>query len=484
MSGNDIHFDSALSMASRIRSGEVGAVEMLNHCLDRVDRINPRLNAIVFEQRDAALRRARQADAALARGERWGPLHGVPMTIKESIDWVGAPTTRGNERLRHNRPEVDATVVRLLTEAGAVIFGKTNVPTDLQDWQTFNPIYGTTNNPWNLKKVPGGSSGGSAAALAAGLTALEFASDIGASIRNPAHYCGVFGHKPTYGVVPWEGTQAPGTFFSSDLVVAGPMARSAGDLRVAMEVVTREARCSASGWRLNLPAAQKQELSQYRVAVMLEHPSCRQDAELTAVLLRAVEALKARGVSVDMSARPDLDLVRAHHIYLMCMRAATGARLDDQAYGRFCEGAGQLDPEDWSYRAYVLRAAGVSHREWWLLQNERRRMLLQWNRFFERYDLLLAPCAASAAFDHDHRGERADRKIPVSGALEPVTDQLAWAGLANFPNLPATALPAGLTAGGLPCGLQAIGPPFHDMACIRFAELASEALGGFRPPPI
>ncbi len=231
----DLAFLPATELATRIRERRLGCRDLLDHMLDRVDRFNSTLNAIVVLDSERARARADAADAAIARGDIWGPLHGVPMTFKESYDIEGLPTTWGLPELAGNLAERDSTVVRRMRDAGAVVFGKTNVPVLLADWQSYNPVYGTTNNPWDVTRTPGGSSGGSAAALAAGLTGLEAGSDIGASIRNPAHYCGVYGHKPTYGVVPPRGHATPGVLAPADISVVGPLARSAEDLEVALD---------------------------------------------------------------------------------------------------------------------------------------------------------------------------------------------------------------------------------------------------------
>ena len=179
-------------------------------------------------------KRARQADAALAKGEVWGPLHGVPMTIKESYNVAGLPTTNGRPEMKDNIAERDALAVERLKAAGVVLFGKTNVPINLADFQSYNEVYGTTNSPWDVERVPGGSSGGSAAALAAGLCGFEFGSDIGGSIRNPSHFCGVFGHKPTWGLIPPRGHALPGHLVQPDLSVVGPLARGAADLETGV----------------------------------------------------------------------------------------------------------------------------------------------------------------------------------------------------------------------------------------------------------
>ncbi|HKU98459.1 MAG TPA: amidase family protein, partial [Vineibacter sp.] len=194
-------FRTAQQLAAAVRSKKIGCLELLDLYLKRIERHNPRLNAVIALDVAGARKRAKEADKALAKGDVWGPLHGVPMTIKESYDVAGMPTTWGDPALRANIATRDALSVTRLKAAGVTLFGKTNVPLMLADWQSYNAVYGTTNNPWDITRSPGGSSGGSAVALAAGLTGIEAGSDIGASIRNPAHYCGVYGHKPTWGIV-------------------------------------------------------------------------------------------------------------------------------------------------------------------------------------------------------------------------------------------------------------------------------------------
>ncbi|HAL48434.1 MAG TPA: amidase [Dehalococcoidia bacterium] len=295
----NLAFESAVSLASKVRDKEISAVELLEFYLQRVERHNPALNAIIFTQIEKAREQAQTVDEALANGDVLGPLHGVPMTVKDCYDWVGSPSTWGNPMFKDNYPKRDALAVERLQNAGAVIFGKTNIPLMLADWQTFNDIYGTNNNPWDLARAPGGSSGGAAAALAAGLTGLEAGTDIGSSIRNPAHYCGVFGHKPSYGVIPDQGRFLPGVFASIDIEVGGPLARSAEDLAVSMDVMAGPGGLDANGWRLDLPAPRKSSPKDYKVAVMLTSPYCEQDDELTDRLQNTVDALAHAGVQID-----------------------------------------------------------------------------------------------------------------------------------------------------------------------------------------
>jgi len=299
-------YKSAVELTAAIRERKVGALELLDHYLARIERFNPKLNAVIALRLEHARERARAADAALARGEVWGPLHGLPMTVKESYQVAGLPTTWGHTGFRDNMAREDAVVVQRLEAAGAIVFGKTNVPYLLQDFQSYNEIYGTTNNPWDIARIPGGSSGGSAAALAAGLTGLETGSDIGGSIRNPAHFCGVFGHKPTHNVVPLRGHSLGGLSFA-DISVVGPLARAAEDLALYMDCVAGADLWHAPGWTLTLPAAKSSRLQDWRVAVWLDHPLSPVDRAVGDRIQRAAAALAKAGATVSDTARPEID---------------------------------------------------------------------------------------------------------------------------------------------------------------------------------
>ncbi|MCB1543495.1 MAG: amidase, partial [Rhodoblastus sp.] len=257
-------FASARTLAAMVRDKEASAVELLDFYLARVDRLNPRINAVIVQRAEAARQEAVRCDEMTAKGQSLGPLHGVPMTVKESFDVAGTPSTWGLTAHRDNIAGADALSVERLKRAGAVIFGKTNVPVSLADWQSFNPIYGVTNNPWNVERTPGGSSGGSAAALAAGLTGLELGSDIGASIRNPAHYCGVYGLKPTFDICPRDGHLLPGAYAHGDISAIGPLARSAYDIETALDIIAGPNALDATGLRLELPRSSKTKVSEFR----------------------------------------------------------------------------------------------------------------------------------------------------------------------------------------------------------------------------
>jgi len=479
----DITLASAQDQADAIRCGAVSATELLDATIDRYNRFNPVLNAVVVERIDAARARAAEADAATAAGESWGPLHGVPMTIKEAWGWLDTPSTSGHPHLAEWRPEKNDEAVQRLLDAGAVIYGKTNLPVSMADWQTFNPVYGTTSNPWNPDLIPGGSSGGAAAAVASGMTALELGSDIGASIRNPAHYCGIFGHKPTYGLVPIAGHGAPGDPTTLDIGVGGPMARTAADLRMGLDIVAGADDMNAVGWCLELPEARWGRPGEIRAAVMLESPCVEQDDELTEQLATTVESLAALGVQVDDTARPAIDIERSHEVYMTLLRAATGTGYPEEALAEHQANAERYAAGDRDYRAVMGRGTAISHWEWAAFHREREHERLAWAAFFEDYDLLLCPTAASAAYPHDQVGERPERTITVNGTQQPTTDQLFWAGWSCGVYLPGTVAPAGLTRSGLPCGLQIVAPYLRDYDSIAFAGLMERELGGYQAPP-
>ena len=479
----DVPFRSARQLAALIKGRKIGCLELLDLYLARVDKHDPALNAVVVRDVETARRRARAADRALARGRRWGPLHGVPITVKESYDVAGLPTTWGVPALRDNVATKNAVVVDRLLGAGAVLFGKTNVPLYLADWQSFNAIYGTTNNPWDLSRAPGGSSGGSAAALAAGLTALEAGSDIGSSIRNPAHFCGVFGHKPTWGIVPRTGQALPGQIAPVDIDVVGPLARSAGDLTLALSIMAGPEPIEAAGWRLDLARPRQKRLRDFKVALMLDAPESRVDREVQDRLLALADFLRGQKVRVDERARPAIDTGEAFAVYTRLLRAATSARQTDADFAENTRRAAALTRDDESYFARATRAAVLSHRDWLAANEARHRMRLAWARFFVDHDLLLCPAAGTAAFPHDQAGERHERTLMVNGRRLPVTDHLFWAGYTGASFLPSSIAPVGLTAGGLPVGVQIVGPQYGDLTCLAFAELLEREYQAFVPPP-
>lgn len=446
-----IAFQSAIDIAARIRNRELSARECLEYFRKRIERFNPALNAIVVFDWERATRQALRADEALTRGEVIGPLHGVPMTVKEMFDLQGNPTTWGDPALRDCIADENDLVVRRLTASGAIVFGKTNVPLRLMDIQTYNDIYGTTNNPWDTTRAAGGSSGGSAAALAAGLTGLEFGSDIGGSIRNPAHYCGVYGHKPTYGLVGVTRTAPPGKLTKADLGVHGPLARSAEDLALQMQLLAAPGVFDAPHVRTTLPSPHK-KLKDFRVAIWPSDARVVVSAEISARCQTIGAALAKLGATVSDTARPHFDTNYASNLYRKLLDAATNPNTD------------------------------IKHGEWLALDNERQKIRLQWRDFFNDWDIVIAPISATAAFPHNHSAYQG-RTLQVDGKAVPYFQQIYWAGLATLSYLPSTCFPTGLSKDGLPIGLQAIGTGYDDLITIDFARQLAQEIGGFVAPP-
>ena len=477
---SELAFASATELARIIKNKEVGCTELLSYYLDRVDRFNPDLNAIIVDIRDEALATAKAADEALAAGEDWGPLHGVPMTVKESYDVVGTPTTWGVPELKDSIAGKDALSINRLRGAGAVIFGKTNVPYMLSDFQSYNDIYGTTNNPWDLKRAPGGSSGGSAASLAAGMTGLEMGSDIGGSIRNPAHFCGVFGHKPTWLLLPPRGHATRGVLTPSDISVIGPLARSATDLALAVDICAGPDEIASRGLRLDLPKFTKSP-GDLKVAVWRDDDMASVDDSVAGRVDAVADALAQTGADVDFDARP-VDAEHAHTVYQCLLQATMSARLPAERYDAIATRVAELDPDDTSRGAMVQRSQVARFREWTAHGEQRTHLRWQWHAFFERFDVLVAPIMSTSAILHDH-GPFADRTLTVNGKQEPYFNQVFWAGLASGAYLPATVIPTGLDDHGLPIGVQLIGPEYADLVTIGIAEFLEQQGFSFRPPP-
>ena len=476
----ELAFASATELARRIKAREVGCVELLKLYLERVDAFNGGLNAIVVQMRDEALARAEEADRALASGDDWGPLHGVPMTTKESYDIAGTPTTWGVPEQANNVAAKDALAISRLRGAGAVIFGKTNVPLMLSDFQSYNDIYGTTGNPWDAGRTPGGSSGGSAAALAAGLTGLETGSDIGGSIRNPAHFCGVFGHKPTWSLLPPRGHAMPGILSQSDISVIGPLARSSEDLATALAVMGGPDEIASRGLALALEPLAK-PIRELSVAVWRTDAMANVDATVSARVDAVANALADAGASIDHEARP-VDSRHSHTVYQCLLQATMSARLPAERYAEVEERVAALDAADESLGATIQRSQVARFRDWIGNNEKRTHLRWQWHEFFKRFDVVIAPIMATSAFPHDHR-PFGDRRVVVDGKEVSYFDQVFWAGLASCAYLPATVIPTGPDDSGLPIGVQIIGPEYGDLTTLGVAGFLERCGFAFKPPP-
>jgi amidase len=478
-----LDFATALEAAEAIRQRRVSSVELTTLALARVDRYNPGLNAIVNVLRDESLAAARAADAALARGDARGPFHGVPITLKESFEIHGVRATVGLEELRSHVATEDSDAVARLRSAGAVIIGNTNVPVMLADWQSDNPIYGRSNNPWDVARTPGGSSGGTAAALATGLGYLSMGSDIGGSIRIPAHFCGVYGHKATIGVISRTGHIPPLPALrpqqANDLAVLGPMARSARDLDAAMRVVGGPGAEDAVAYRWTMPPARRDRLASYRVGYVLDDALCAVVPAVKEVLARAVEALGKAGVKLEEGWPGEVDPLAQFRTYRYLLWGAMGPPPGPEEMEALRAAAARTDDSFETLRAHALtdpvwrvaavRAARLRHRA-------------AWQRYFRDHDAFLMPTAFAPAFPHDKR-PMAARVLATPGGNRPYEDLLFWITVPTVTGLPATTAPVGLTREGLPVGLQIVGPYLEDATPIDLAARMADVIGGFQPPP-
>ena len=466
---------SAKALAEHVRARKIGAVELTRHFIDRIERLDPKINAVVVRDFERALEAAKKVDAE--RGD--GALLGVPITVKEAFGVAGLPSSWGVPAFAKNVVHEDAAVVARLRKAGAIVLGKTNVPPMLGDFQTTNEIYGTTNNPWDDARGPGGSSGGSAAAIAAGLSALECGSDIGGSVRGPAHACGVYAHKPTFGTVSMKGHELPGVPLAPDMAVAGPIARSAEDLALALDVLAGH---DEEAFSLALPAPRATALSDLRIAVWSNAEIAAVDDEIVKAAERIAEVARRRGAKVSEVARPEFDVTSYRATYVALVSSVMGAAAPDDLYRKYEAAARALDPNDTSKIAMSTRGLVLGHRAWLRHDAERRRLRALWTKFFQAWDVLVCPIMATPAMLHDARPPL-ERTVLVNGRAQPYFDQVFWASLATLAYLPATVFPAGRSKAGLPLGLQAIGAPFADRTTIEFARLVAEEIGGFTPPP-
>jgi amidase len=480
-----ILYRSAFELARDIKAGHLSSVQVLDFFLDRIARFNDELNAVVALDTERARERALAADAAAARGEDWGPLHGVPLTIKDSFCTEGLVTVGGIPDCRDNIPASNAAAVQRYIDAGAIVFGKTNVPFMTADLQTFNEVYGVSNNPWNTARTCGGSSGGAAAALAAGLTPLELGSDIGGSIRTPSHFNGVFGHKTSYGIVPYAGHLPPGEGVLSDpdLTVAGPLATSVDDLEHALAVLLGPSASNAPAWQVHLPPPSFSETGGLRVAVWADDPFCPVDSEVLRCINSVAGTLQHLGARVDLDARPDIDPEANHRNYVQLLMAVMAGAMPDSVREMAAEVVAAADPADYSDGMLQMRGIALSHSAW-LQENEiRLRTRAAWTRFFENFDVLICPCVHVPAFPHDHRPDMLQRSLTVNGVERPYIELLRWAGLTINAYLPATVVPAGLTLDGLPVGVQVVSRYLGDRTTLAVARLLERHHRAFTAPP-
>jgi amidase len=476
----DPDFGSAVEAAAAIRARKISAVELTQHTLRRINAFQPKLNAYVYLLREEALAAAARADEAIARNAAGGPLHGVPVNVKESFGVEGMPCTWGIPALKDANAARHSTAVRRLLDAGAILLGATNVPMYLMDGQAFNEIYGTSNNPWDLERTPGGSSGGTAASLAAGMAFFSTGSDIGGSIRAPASFCGIYGHKPTLDIVNLDGHQPGGVHsepgFSTLLASAGPMARSADDLEAGLRVLAGPEPPESKAWQWTLPKARHKKLSEYRVGYLLEDPAVPVSGQTKSVLEAAVRACEKAGATLKQGWPEGFRFPEMLDTYFFLLGAFDFSMMPPERQQEVRSGLEtRSDP--------FARGSLGSFAEWQKHNLKRLSYRALWEKYFESTDVFLLPTTFTAAFRHDHTPAD-ERMIPTpEGDSRPFWDLVTYVTPANLTGCPATTAPAGLSRSGLPVGIQIMGPYLEDATTIAFAQLLARKIGGFRPPP-
>jgi len=480
---------SAEQIVYKIKALAFSCQDLLSYYQQQYQQHNPRINAIVATNFDEARKRAQLADEALANGEDWGPLHGLPMTIKDCYEVVSMPTTAGNPALKDYYPKRNADAVQKLIDAGAIIFGKTNVPFNAGDLQSYNDIYGTTNNPWDISRTPGGSSGGAAAAIVAGLTPIELGSDLGGSIRTPCHYCGVFGHKPSHGIVSLKGhiPDAPGTLSQLDMGVAGPIAKTPGDLALLLDILTAPNPSMKVGWKLELSVSQKKALNEYRVLAWFDDPIAAIDNELREQYQSLLETLKSQGVQVEEGAPDGLALTDVYIPYLKLLGGVIATFMPKKQrivftilapvlalIGRFIGFP----------KSFLNTLKGLSQSlQAWKKTNETRLQLREdLQSTFDTYDIILMPIVPTVAIVHNQKSDVPLRKMTVNNEQRSYTENFPWISFATVLELPATSAPIGISNEGLPISIQIVSNKFKDKETIQFAKLLYELVGKIECP--
>lgn len=474
---------SATALRADLLARRFTASDLLEATFARIDALNPRLNAIVAQDRDAARAMARASDERLANGTA-RPLEGLPVTIKDAYDVAGLPSSGGLPAYRERIPTQDAVAVARLRAAGLVILGKSNVPVFSGDFQSYNPAHGVTNNPWDETRSPGGSSGGAAAAVATGMSAFELGSDLGGSIRWPAHACGVFGLKTSWGLVSTWGAIPPPperrTPRNVDLMVAGPITRAAQDLDLILPVLAGPRDPNLAGAALIPP--RKTDAKGLRVALWAEDAFAPVDTEVAGAVREAARLLAEAGAVVDEAARPSIRFAEAFEVYALLNHAVVAYGLPPKVRARIQAQAAGFSPNDLSHQALQARGARMTPGLYQQLSQRRLALKRQWARFFERYDVLLCPPAPVAAIPHDHGPDIHARRLTVNGAARPYLDFLLWASLATGADLPALSAPVRRSVEGLPLGVQIIAAAGEDRTAIAVGAMLEQAGAGFVAP--
>ena len=475
-----LHYRTARDMLADLAAKRISARELLDLHVARNAELASKLNAVVVMDLERARAEADAIDKARAKGETPGPLAGLPMTIKDSLDVAGMPAVCGNPAyVGRDKNCADADMVKRVRAAGAGVWGKTNVPLMAGDFQSYNAVYGTTNNPYDVTRTPAGSSGGAAAALASGITPLEIGSDIGGSLRHPANFCGIFALKPTWGVLSLRGhvPPPPGMHSETDLGVVGPLARNTGDLRLLWNVLRGN------------EGAKPRSIKGARVAVWDEEPGFPLSRSVKTAVQRAADALADSGARVERVRLP-IDGEALMHVYLSLLTPIIGAGLPEPLYQSFeAQRATDLEAirkgaSPFSAAAYRVRTT-ASHREVLAAMTARQAMKDKVEAFFaEGWDVILAPISIVPAFRHLQEPAFNERTLDVDGKSVPYGTMLCWIALATALHLPAMAAPVMQTEEGLPVGAQLIGDIGAEDRLFDFALALEEQLGGIRAPEL
>jgi amidase len=475
-------FATATELVADLRAGKITSMDLTNLYIRRIGQFDTKLNAVVVRDFERARQQARAADQGGT-----GALRGLPITLKESINVTGLGTTCGVPSFKGFVSQHDAPTWTRLRAAGAVLLGKTNVPPMLADWQSANPLYGRANNPWDLGRTPGGSSGGSAAAIAAGLSALEVGSDIGGSIRVPAAFCGIYGHRPSETLLPKSGQFPMPPMPNSAVVmgVQGPLARGAEDLELALSILAGPDVGEDVAWRVVLPPARGTRLTDFRVGVLPPIPWLPVDDQIAAALEDLASRLGGLGCTVKRIQPDTLGDFREHHaLYRSLLSAVTGARMDEATRQQRLE---MLRNQDDDFSRAALRGHEGTAGDYIIWNARREQYRAAWRAFFREWDVLLAPAMNVLPYPHVDRAWPMDDSdftltFDIGGRAVPYLDGLVYPAVSTVAGQPATAFPVGRSREGLPIGLQAIGPYLEDRTPIRFTTLLAREIGGFTKP--
>lgn len=485
-----IYYQPAHALLQQLDTGKITSEQLVQALLVRIQEHNSLVNAVIALDKEGALEKAREADRLRNSGQSNGPLHGLPLTVKDTWEVAGMTCTAGAPALKDHRPQRHADVIRRLEDAGAIILGKTNVPLYASDVQSYNKLFGVTQNPYDPARTPGGSSGGAAAALASGFTPLEVGSDLAGSIRTPAHFCGVFGHKPSRGLVSFRGhiPGPPGTQSQPDLAEGGPLARNSKDLELLLKVIAGPRPQDSDNWNLKMTAPEFQRLDQVRVGTWFRDPLCPVEEEITTGHENLSKALESQGALVTKAQHPLLSLEHILPAYFNLLGSLIGTSLKPgmrrqmkwiARLERYLHLFGPVTPGIGEY------ARGVNQPiyEWTQWSEKREKMRAQIASLFDEIDVLLTPVTPTVAIPHDHSEPVFKRRIEVAGKQKAYMDQFCWIAMATLLGLPATSVPIGRNKEGLPYNIQVIGAPGKDLTTIRFGQLLEEAgLAGFKPP--